>query len=181
MSGKYASTNPGDMTVQEPALTSVLDRMFGEIPMTPVRDTSNNLNMASRRIEIMSVIIRIWLLWPASYEVLVLAQKALLVPFPVFSPCLQVRVMGYCLIGGHLNVVREGQPRVSFEFAVLAFLNFILVPCQYDVVESRRATYPAFNEMLSDIEDARADNGHMNIMPRLLKTRPFRVVVPQSE
>lgn len=108
--------------------------MLGEIPVTPVRDTSNNLNMASRRIEIMRVIIRIWLLWSASNEVTVLAQKALFVPFPVCLPCLPVRVIGYCLVGGHLNVVRKGKPGISFELAVLAFLNLVLVPYQYGAV-----------------------------------------------
>jgi hypothetical protein len=181
MSGKHALTNRCHKTAQEQGLTSVLDRMLGEIAVAPVRNTSNNLNMASRRIEIMGVIIRIWLLWSARYEGIVLTQKALLVPFPVCLPSLHVRVMCYCLVGGHLNVVRKGQPGVSFQLAVLAFLNFILVPCQYGVVGTRRATYPAFDEMLSNIEDARADNGHMNVMPRLLEIKPFRVIVPQCE
>jgi hypothetical protein len=56
----------------------------------------------------MRVIIRIRLLWSASFEGIVLAQEAFFVPFSVFFPRLHVRVMGYYLVGGRLNVVREG-------------------------------------------------------------------------
>lgn len=76
--------------------------------MAPVRDTSNHLNTASSRIEIMLVIVWIRFLWSPSFKGVVLAQEALFIPFSVCLPCLQVRVMGNRLVRGCFDIVWKG-------------------------------------------------------------------------
>ena len=74
-----------------------------------------------------------------------------LAPVPAhLVPTIKVRVTRHSLVRRDIDTMRQRKPVVAFIIAILAFLNFV----------------PALGEVLHDVENDVAREGHVHIVPR---------------